>query len=473
MNSISFQSPAELVIIGAGTVGLYLASKLPQSKKVLLLESGCVDSFNRCDPKNAVFTTGSYKNGQLGRARGLGGTTNIWGGQMLPFSSHDLTPEKGWMIDWQDLQDHYEEVSQFLLSESSDYHALIEHLTGYPLPNLNSQSSYIHASKWLPIPQFIKTLFPDLEPNVTLVPNCTVHGIEPQELGYQIHLSMENNENKTLIAQQLIIATGTIESIRLLLYSHKHYGLPLNPVAGKGFMDHLSLDVSILQPINRFHLLRDFNTRWAQGKKYSVRISASEKWIKEHNDLNVSAMIIVRPPKNKFLQVGNQLFAVLSAFCLGFVYKPWGKIMLNLMAEQYPDIENSVSLSDANFCQTNSKEEVPIITWKPQVLEVEVLRNFALDVLESLSRTKYILNYSSVNPACFMREHVEDVCHPMGGLPMHADTTKRVVDRQLELEGNSGLYVCSAAVFPSGSHSNPTMTLLALANRLAKHLAHT
>ena len=60
--------------------------------------------------------------------------------------------------------------------------------------------------------------------------------------------------------------------------------------------------------------------------------------------------------------------------------------------------------------------------------------------------------------------------HPMGGAVMHLDKNKRVVDSNLEIIGHKGLYLCSTAVFPSGSHSNPTMTLLALADRLSDRL---
>ncbi len=53
---------------------------------------------------------------------------------------------------------------------------------------------------------------------------------------------------------------------------------------------------------------------------------------------------------------------------------------------------------------------------------------------------------------------------------MHIDKDKSVVDSNLEVVGCKGLFVCSTAIFPSGSHSNPTMTLIAFANRLASML---
>src|ERR1700737_1356093 len=45
-----------------------------------------------------------------------------------------------------------------------------------------------------------------------------------------------------------------------------------------------------------------------------------------------------------------------------------------------------------------------------------------------------------------------------------------VVDRNLRVWGHDNLFVCSRLVYPTGSHSNPTLTLLALALRLVDHL---
>ena len=68
-------------------------------------------------------------------------------------------------------------------------------------------------------------------------------------------------------------------------------------------------------------------------------------------------------------------------------------------------------------------------------------------------------------------KNMNDNNHPMDGARMHVDKDKRVVDSNLEVIGCKNLFVCSTAIFPSGSHSNPTMTLLAFANRLASKLS--
>jgi choline dehydrogenase-like flavoprotein len=44
-----------------------------------------------------------------------------------------------------------------------------------------------------------------------------------------------------------------------------------------------------------------------------------------------------------------------------------------------------------------------------------------------------------------------------------------VVDADLKVHSLPNLFVVGASVFPTGSHANPTMTILALALRLAEH----
>lgn len=60
--------------------------------------------------------------------------------------------------------------------------------------------------------------------------------------------------------------------------------------------------------------------------------------------------------------------------------------------------------------------------------------------------------------------------HLMGTTRMHADARQGVVDPQCRVFGFDNLYVAGSSVFPSGGYANPTLTLVALALRLADHL---
>jgi choline dehydrogenase-like flavoprotein len=65
---------------------------------------------------------------------------------------------------------------------------------------------------------------------------------------------------------------------------------------------------------------------------------------------------------------------------------------------------------------------------------------------------------------------VEIGCHPMGTARMSDNPAAGVVDRDLRTHDVANLYVCSSAVFPTTGHANPTLTIVALAHRLADHL---
>ena len=68
-------------------------------------------------------------------------------------------------------------------------------------------------------------------------------------------------------------------------------------------------------------------------------------------------------------------------------------------------------------------------------------------------------------------DECHDAYHQMGGARMAANADEGVVDCNLKVFGTENLYALGAATFPSGSFANPTLTALALAVRLADHLA--
>jgi choline dehydrogenase-like flavoprotein len=51
-----------------------------------------------------------------------------------------------------------------------------------------------------------------------------------------------------------------------------------------------------------------------------------------------------------------------------------------------------------------------------------------------------------------------------------ADDGSGGVDANLQVEGQEGLFVCDNSVFPTSPAANPSLTLAALALRLADHL---
>jgi len=63
--------------------------------------------------------------------------------------------------------------------------------------------------------------------------------------------------------------------------------------------------------------------------------------------------------------------------------------------------------------------------------------------------------------------------HHIGATRMSTSPANGVVDPDCRVHGVDNLYIAGSSVFPTGSHANPTLTLVALALRLADHLQHT
>ncbi|MBA3497434.1 MAG: hypothetical protein H0T86_10035, partial [Gemmatimonadales bacterium] len=60
--------------------------------------------------------------------------------------------------------------------------------------------------------------------------------------------------------------------------------------------------------------------------------------------------------------------------------------------------------------------------------------------------------------------------HQMGTTRMHPDPAQGVVDENARVHGIGNLFVAGSSVFPSSGYVNPTLTIVALAIRLADHL---
>ena len=60
--------------------------------------------------------------------------------------------------------------------------------------------------------------------------------------------------------------------------------------------------------------------------------------------------------------------------------------------------------------------------------------------------------------------------HHLGTTRMHRDPAKGVVDEHCQVHGVPNLFLAGSSVFPTGGYANPTLTIVALALRLADRL---
>jgi choline dehydrogenase-like flavoprotein len=66
--------------------------------------------------------------------------------------------------------------------------------------------------------------------------------------------------------------------------------------------------------------------------------------------------------------------------------------------------------------------------------------------------------------------HAESSYHHMGATRMHESPRKGVVDANSKVHDVNNLFIAGSSVFPTYGHINPTLTIVALAVRLADHI---
>ena len=60
--------------------------------------------------------------------------------------------------------------------------------------------------------------------------------------------------------------------------------------------------------------------------------------------------------------------------------------------------------------------------------------------------------------------------HTMGTTRMGTNRSNSVVDRNCRVHGYRNFFVAGSSVFPTGGYANPTLTIVALASRLAREI---
>ena len=113
----------------------------------------------------------------------------------------------------------------------------------------------------------------------------------------------------------------------------------------------------------------------------------------------------------------------------------------------------------------------PTIRIKRDTVDVEVQNT--MQQLAKLIRNE-LFGYSSAEGPRLALAAFGVVAHEVGTMRMQGPEERRkekyVVDTDLQIQGRSGLYVCDLSVFPVSPAANPSLTLVALAMRLADHL---
>jgi choline dehydrogenase-like flavoprotein len=140
--------------------------------------------------------------------------------------------------------------------------------------------------------------------------------------------------------------------------------------------------------------------------------------------------------------------------------------VLENTVEQPPDPENRVTLSGER--DRLGKNRV-VLSWRFGDAERRTLARVQEIIGEELGRAGLgrLQIEVDADPAGWQNHAGE---HHMGATRMHVDPRKGVVDADCRVHDVGNLFIAGSSVFPTSGYANPTLTIVALAIRLADHL---
>ena len=141
---------------------------------------------------------------------------------------------------------------------------------------------------------------------------------------------------------------------------------------------------------------------------------------------------------------------------------------LDFHAEQAPNADSRVTLIDAVDTLGVPRIRVDWRYSRGDVTTVQrALAQFASDVKNSGCGR---FDYDPAEVEAEMTRYGAYGGHHIGTARMGVDPHSSVVDANARVHGIDNLHIAGAAIFPTSGQANPTLTLVALALRLADHL---
>ena len=501
----------EVLIIGAGAVGIAMAVDLARrGVRALVLEGGPADPRMDWERRNEGRSLGRPFDGlKTGRMQALGGTTRLWGGQLVPFGPRDFVGEPAlgkpaWPIAYADFVPWVDAAYDLLgvPAGGRDTVALWSKATGRA--DALGGDLHIGMNIWLNQPDFAQGFARDLAdlPHLTVVTGARVRGLHFGAQGEvsAVEVQSANAPPRRFSAPHVVLANGTFEIVRLLLSTaatRPDCGFADNRHIGRWFVDHLHGLCGRFSGENRALLSQIFDNIYVDGTKYNVKIRAGDALRARAGIGNVAATLNaplgLRATLRDLKGLAGRILAgdgrgalatIRQSLRLAAVLVPvvWRyvvdrrsstilgrEVWLGLELEQVPTDKSYITL-DPDY----PPETAPVLLhWDLDGVELRTARVMAEEVAARFAEGGF--GHVEIDPRLLAEDpawldQCHDAKHQIGGARMAASAAEGVVDADCRVFGTQNLFIAGAAVFPSGSFANPTLSAIALSLRLSAHL---
>jgi choline dehydrogenase-like flavoprotein len=516
---------ADVCIVGAGVAGVTLARELiGSSARVLLLEGGGLTFTKSLRSLPAVVSRHlrgeqslargknvgqSYYPLRFTRARALGGSSRAWAGHGLQaapldavdFIERDGLPDHGWPFDREALEPLYERAQRACNLGPFEYDVDAWEARGLgrrlPLDQDCVRSTMFQFGLDSAFNRY-ETQLADAG-NVELMLHATVTRIVVDRHGRVDHLqcaTLSGNRFK-VEADTFVLAAGAIENARLLLVSDdvQHAGIGNeHDLVGRYFMEHPDMEVGVFIPATKLDVdeLRLYESQQV-GPHLNMHamLRLSDDVLNKEGLLN--SVIRLRPSHRSTIDPAVRsartlrrslhhgvATAGLAAHGIRAVRGVRSVLQhraakrsavpdafgLDIMAEQMPNPESRVRLD-----RRRDRLGVPstVLDWRLGDHDWYSIRR-TVEILAACVRDAGVGDVVSTVDGHSPPPTVYGNWHHLGTTRMHIDPAHGVVDENCRVHGISNLYISGGSVLPTGGYANPTLTIAALAFRLADHL---
>lgn len=464
------------VVIGSGPAGLSLASRLSAHGKVLVIEAGNVE--NTLDAGDDIYQlvlTGRDYPITGTRLSAFGGTSNHWGGRGRPLS-RELFDREGpgrWPIRYDDFAPHIAGACKFLnllpfdddgemLSIVSGVLADHRHLRAVrfrqssPIVRLGEPDFVKHYRAHMGIDILTDTRLMDIELSSD-APNVSAISI----------LHRPSRETARVPVRQLFLCAGAIENARLMLWAGRNHpaGNPLtggpNALTGKTFSDKHYFRPVLTYIDARAQLIDPKDTG---DRPSDLGWELSADFLKAHDLPRFGVFPLSGrdvPFDDPEMDRASSMYANVAPTYL--------KLDLAFQIEQPPNEDSYIKLSSAVDGDGVARPE---LHWDVRQSDLEAYRRAVTMFCGVLSQNGYARcrlkqDYRTKD---WSEAYVGQCNHHIGTTRMGETKHDGVVDRDCRVFGLDNLFVAGSSVFPSSDFVNPTLSIVALAGRLADHV---
>ena len=503
----------DVCIVGAGAAGIALALTLCEGPyQITVLESGGLEP----DPETQRLAEGAvtglpYYPLQSARLRCFGGSTTHWGGWCRPLEAIDFeerpwVPHSGWPITRATLDPHYLRAQELCQLGHFDYDPSGWDLTAAPVLPLQGDAVRTKLIQFSPPTRFGARYREALSgaSNVKLCLNSNVVGLASMANGRgvaNLDVTTFARNSFQVAAKLYILAAGGIDNPRLLLVSNRANPRGLgndHDLVGRFFADHIMLDSAGVFPIDpkvSFDLYQPQSRTVARKSKHALARSANvmgyltltPELQQRGATLNYSCNVLRTSWADYYLhadraattndstlrEIGEAIRNVwrnLTDASKGALGLGDSDIFYKIVTtqEQAPNPDSRVSLAE-----TRDAFGVPLASLHWQLTDLD--RHTIKVALGAIAQAFGASNMARIQiPHDFTVEpwpsYMVGSWHHCGTTRMHRDPKQGVVDADCKVHGMDNLYVAGSSVFPTGGNGNPTLTIIALALRLAEHV---